>query len=529
MYVVTSSAKASLVLKNGTIITMSRHKPKAQAVAIVNEKIAKVGTNDEVSPLIGPQTHVINLNGKTVIPGLIDTHIHVADFGKILSWLDLRHAKSILEVKEQIGRFVKKMPKEKWVIGHGLGNINLKASILDEVAPENPIILYHQKGRTCIVNSKALKMAGITKDAPSPQGGEIEKDPITGEPTGVLHENATDLVWKIVPQPTEKELMEYVESAFKKIVEAGLTTIHWIVTSTSELGLIANLLKREQLPLRIRLVVPINMQNHPVIDAVKKRGHPYIRLLGFIIFVDGSLSAQTAALSQPYTNMPTAGNLLQTEEKIRKLMSEVLENELQPIIHAMGDRAIDLALSAIQKFLERIHHDKFRPIIEQPAVLNPELINRMKNLKVTASIQPLCIITEFEAWSAIQRLGQERARWLYPLKTLISTGVRVCGGSDCPMEPLNPFAQIKASVTRPYFKEEQVTIEEALRMYTTNAAYTSFEENLIGTIEEGKLADLTVISHNPYEINPDFLDKIDVEITIVGGNVVYQKNTSVFA
>jgi predicted amidohydrolase YtcJ len=153
----------------------------------------------------------------------------------------------------------------------------------------------------------------------------------------------------------------------------------------------------------------------------------------------------------------------------------------------------------------------------------------MKNFKVTASIQPLCIITEFEAWSAIQRLGQERARWLYPLKTLISTGVRVCGGSDCPMEPLNPFAQIKASVTRSYFKEEQVTIEEALRMYTTNAAYTSFEENLIGTIEEGKLADLTVISHNPYEINPDFLDKIDVEITIVGGNVVYQKNTGVFA
>jgi predicted amidohydrolase YtcJ len=164
VWVVAPSAKASLVLYNGTIITMSRHKPKVQAVAIVNKKIAKVGTNDEVSPLIGPQTQVINLNGKTVIPGLIDTHIHLADFGKILSWLDLRNAKSILEVKEQIGRFVKKMPKEKWVIGHGLGNINLKASILDEVAPENPIILYHQKGRTCIVNSKALKMAGITKD-----------------------------------------------------------------------------------------------------------------------------------------------------------------------------------------------------------------------------------------------------------------------------------------------------------------------------------------------------------------------------
>jgi len=529
VWVVTPPAKASLVLYNGTIITMSRQRPKAQAVAIVNEKIAKVGTNDEVSRLIGPQTQVVNLNGKTVIPGLIDTHIHVADFGKILSWLDLRHAKSILEVKKQISRFVKKTPKEKWVIGYGLGGINLKALILDEVAPENPIILYHQKGRMCVVNSKALKLAGITKDTPSPQGGEIEKDPITGEPTGVLHESATDLVWKIVPQPTEEELMEQVELAFKKIVEAGLTTVHWIVTSSSELDLVANLLERERLPLRIRLIVPISMQQHPVIGVVKKKNHPYIKLLGFMIFADGSLSAQTAALSKPYTNIPTAGNLLQTEEKMCKLISEVLEGGLQPIIHAMGDRAIDQALSAIQKFIEKIHCDKFRPIIEQPAILNLELINRMKNLKVIASIQPLCMITEFETWSAIQRLGQERARWLYPLKTLMSTGVLVSGGSDCPMEPLNPFSQIKASVTRPYFREEQVTIDEALRMYTTNAAYASFEEDLIGTIEEGKLADLTVISHNPYEINPDRLDKIDVEMTIVGGRIVYQREIGVFA
>ncbi|MEM2889257.1 MAG: amidohydrolase [Candidatus Bathyarchaeia archaeon] len=524
--------EADLVLANGQIITMNPSKPNAEAVAIKNGKIIGVGEWNEVVGYVGGSTKIIDLKGKTVIPGLIDAHIHVADFGRTLSWVELSDAKSIEEVKEKIRVYSKNVPKGKWIIGYGWNENNFKekrclnAKDLDKAAMDNPVVLYRQQGRVCAVNSKALELAGITKETSSPPNGEIEKDPQTGEPTGILRESATDLLWKIIPEPSVEENIDNVKLAFQKILEAGITSIHWIVLSPYEIQIIKNICVRNDLPLRIYLIIPANL-----LEAIgslcleKESAWEMFKVGGAIIFADGSLAARTAALSSPYKDCPTSkGKILYTQEKMNELVFKVHESNLQLVIHAMGDHAVAMALKAIDEALAKMPRKDCRHRIEQAAVLNEKLIRRMKKLKVAVSVQPYLIISEFSVWSAMDRLGIERARWLYPLKALFREGITVVGGSDCPMEPLNPLMHIKAAVARQFFPEQQITVDEALRMYTINAAYVSFEENLKGSIEKGKLADLTVLSHNPLEIPPNEIDSIRVEMTIVGGKIVYSSS-----
>jgi predicted amidohydrolase YtcJ len=204
------------------------------------------------------------------------------------------------------------------------------------------------------------------------------------------------------------------------------------------------------------------------------------------------------------------------------LVTKICKTNLQLMIHAMGDEALDMALTAIEKTLIKSSTGNWRPRIENASVLNKNLINRLKEQKVTVSVQPCAISSEFSVWSAVEHLGSSRARWLYPVKTLIGEGIRVCGGSDCPMESISPFSGIQAAVLRQPFPEERITVEEALRLYTVNAAYASFEEGVKGSIEEGKLADLTVISRDPRTTAPGKIKDVEVTMTIVGGKVAYK-------
>jgi predicted amidohydrolase YtcJ len=204
--------------------------------------------------------------------------------------------------------------------------------------------------------------------------------------------------------------------------------------------------------------------------------------------------------------------------------TKILKAGLQLVIHAVGDKALDAALTTIERMSKEAPRRDARNRIEQAAVLNKGLIERMKMQKAVVSVQPRVVASEFSVWSATEHLGAERARWLYPLKTLLKKGIRVVGGSDCPMEPLSPLLGIQAAVTREFFHEERITVDEALRMYTVDAAYSSGEENIKGTVETGKLADLTVLSHDPRKVPPNKIENIKVEMTIVGGKVVYSKH-----
>jgi predicted amidohydrolase YtcJ len=522
---------ADLALMSGKVLTMNSSQPYAEAIAIKNDKIVKVGTNEEVSRWIGKKTKIISLKERTVVPGFIDTHVHVADFGRFLTWIDLRGVKSIDEMQRRIRKRAQKTPKGKWIIGHGWDQNHFmekrfpNLSDLDEASPDKPVVLYHQFGRICVVNSKALELAGVTNETNAPSGGKIDKDAETGELSGILRDNATDLVWKIIPEPDEEKIMEAARLACEKIAEAGVTSVHWIVSSATEVSIIQRLRIENKLPLRVYIIIPLDrLGNLTDLGSFKIFGDNVVRIGGVEIFADDFLAARTAALQEPYSdNSETRGRLLYTPEEIKKLIDEVYKVHLQPMIHAMGDQAVDVALTAIEITSMEAPGKDHRHRIDQASVLNEELILRMKKQRVMVSVQPRSIISEFSVWSAADHLGSKRVRWLYPLKTLMKEGIMVSGGSDCPMEPISPFSGIQAAVTRNFFPEERITVDEALRMYTVNAAYSSFEENVKGSIEEGKLADLTVISRDPLTVPPSQIEDIEVEMTIVGGRVVYTK------
>jgi len=520
--------RADMVLTNGEIVTMNPSQPHAEAVAIKDGKIVQVGTNDEVNKWIGKATEVIDLKGKTVVPGFIDTHIHVADFGKVLAWLDLSNVRSIRELQTVLKARVQRTPSGKWIIGRGWDQNRFSEMRLptrrdlDTFSADNPVILYHECGQICVVNSKALELAGLTKQT-TVADGVTDKNAETGELTGVLRDAATSLVWKFVPEMTEDELLEAVSLACEKIVEAGVTSACWIVLSPMELSVIEKLRVQNRLPLRIYVVVPAELLDSILSPGLHTRSaDDSLRIGGVVIFADGYLAARTAALFQSYSDCPElSGKLLYTQEEMNELAAKVCKANLQLVIHAVGDKAVDAALTTVEGILKEAGGKDLRNRIEQAAVLNEELLQRMKTCRVLVSVQPCVVDSEFRVWSAAERLGPERVQWLFPIRKLISAGVKVSGGSDCPMEPLNPLLGIKAAVTREFSPDERVTVAEALRLYTIDAAYALFEEKIKGSIEKGKLADLTILSRDPWMVEPKEIGDIKVEMTIVGGRVVH--------
>jgi hypothetical protein len=518
--------RADLILMGGNVLTVNPSQLHAEAIAIRKDRIVKVGANEEIAQLIEKSTKVIRLNGKTVVPGFIDTHIHVADFGKCLLWLDLTSAESIKELQSLLREKAKQTPAGKWIIGRGWNQNRFKEkrllnlSDLNEVAPDNPVILYHESAMMCAVNSKALALAGVTGQTGVSAGGTIDKNQQTGEPTGILRGNATSIVWRVVPEPTVDELSEATAFACQKIAQAGITSVHWIVLSENELPIIQRLHSHGNLPIRVNVILPGALQKET--GGFQSTDALMLRIGAAVIATDGYLDSKTAALSQPYSDdRNNNGKMLLSEQELSVSVAQVLAVGLQPVIHAMGDKAINMALKVIEQ-TALAKGVRFR--IEQAAVLNEELVKRLKAQKVVVSVQPKVISTEFAVWSAAERLGVERARWLHPLKTLIKEGVKVAGGSDCPMEPLSPLLGIQAAVTREFFPKEQITVDEALKMYTVDAAYASFEEDIKGSIEKGKLADLAVISRDPRAVPPNEIGSIKVEMTIVGGSVIHPKH-----
>jgi predicted amidohydrolase YtcJ len=386
---------------------------------------------------------------------------------------------------------------------------------LDSVAPDNPVVIYCQSGQVCVVNSKALKAARIGLQ----NNAGIERD-ASGEPTGILRDQATNLVWGVIPEPTQQELYNATELALEKIVQAGITSIHWIVLSETELSIIQKLIKTDSLPLRVYLIVPTNLLDLSL-QTLKPFENSRFKLGGAMIFVDGYLASRTAALCEPYNDVPTEqGKLLCRQKKGVALADKIQNAGLQLIIHAVGDKAIQEALNIIQHSMKKTGVP--RPRIEQAAVLNTQLLCRIKKLDVSVSIQPCVVASEFSVWSATEHLGEKRVDWLFPVKELLSSGVLVSAGSDCPMEPLNPLRGIEAAVKRE--GKQKVSVLEGLQMYTVFAAQASLEFADKGSIGQGKLADLIVLSNNPTSVAVKGANDISVCLTIFGGAVYCLKS-----
>ena len=512
---------ADMILMDADIITMNERQPRVQAVAVKNGKIIDVGSNNKIRRLISNDTRTIGLHGKTVLPGLIDAHAHMMALGHPFPWLELRGVSSIKEIQRKLKTKTQETEKGKWILGRGWDQDCLRERRyptrwdLDKVSLDNPVLLNRVCGHIGVANSRALKIANIYKETAASWGEMVDKDPTTGEPTGILRENAMDMVWNL-PEPSEEDLLKACGVACVEAVKAGLTSVHWFAYKPNEIRALLRLRKRNQLPLRVYLVIPMEY-----LETIKNErfSESFLKLNCVKIFTDGSLGARTAALQEPYADDPTTkGVLSHSLDELKTMIKSVDDTGFQVAVHAIGDAAIKETLKAFNQALGKAAIKERRHRIEHVSVLNPHLIEQIKALGLLACIQPHFVISDF--WVP-NRLGQKRARWTYPFKSLIKNGILVAASSDAPAEPINPFLGIWAAVTRKSFPEERISVEEALEAYTANAAYLSFEENVKGSIEVGKFADFTVLSHDPLKIKPEKIRDIKVVMTIVDGKIVY--------
>ncbi len=520
---------ATLVILNANVARLNSKQPKAEALAVQNEKIIAVGSDDEVRKYVSRETKVINAKNGMVVPGFVDCHVHMTGFGWSLRSLNLRDVKSIGELQCRLREYAARN-KSKWILGGRWDQEKFAERRypnrwdLDKAVADKPVFLLRVCGHAGVVNSRALQLANITRETMI-NGGKIDLDETSGEPNGILRENALELVWKAIPKPTLEDLENACILACRKAVEAGLTGVHWILNSVDEIYVLRKLCAEGKLPLRVYMGIPVELLDN-VFDLGLLTGFQNDMLkIGFIkILADGSLGSCTAALKKPYSDKPeTSGMMLYTQKRLSELVLKVHRAGLQLAVHAIGDRAVESVLKTFENALQVFPRKDHRHRIEHCSVLNPRLIRKMKRLGLIVSVQPHFVVSDF--W-VVDRVGKDRARWVYPFRTLMREGLVVASGSDCPVEPISPLLGIWAAVARKSYPEESLTLEEALKTYTLNAAYASFDENKKGLIEVGRFADLTVLSEDLSRISPEKIKDVKIEMVIVNGKIVYNRQES---
>lgn len=519
-------AKASLAIVNAHVVTLNPSMPYARAVAVQGNEIVAVGSNEEIRRFVGRKTRIVDAENGTLVPGLADCHVHMTGFGFLLQALDLGNIGSIKEMQQKLRQYSRENPGESWIKGGRWDQERFAEKRLptrwdlDEAIRDRPVLLNRVCGHIAVANSKALQLAGLTK-VTFVKGGKVDMDGKTGEPTGILRENALGIVSRLVPKPGLKQLEEACMLATEKAVEAGLTCVHWMVESAEEIRVLCKLDSEGKLLLRVRLGVSVELLDKLGDSSLLKEAGEGMVEMGFVkILADGSLGAHTAALNGHYSDKHgTRGMLLYSQRTLENLVLEAHKAGFQLAIHAIGDRAIGAVLKVYEKALKTFPRADHRHRIEHCSVLNASLIKRMKRLGVIASVQPHFVVSDF--W-VVSRVGKKRAQWVYPFKTLLRKGLVVVSGSDCPVENISPLLGIWAAATQNKPKE-RMTAEEVLTSYTVNAAYASFDEDKRGSIEAGKLADLTLLSESLHGVCSNQGKKAMVKITIVDGKPVYAR------
>jgi hypothetical protein len=529
-----------MAIIGGTLID-GTGKPSVKncVIAIRGSRIIDVGTEGEVDVL--PGSEIIDAKGMTVLPGFIDSHTHFILMGvRTLTTLDLSRTKSIAEVVEHVRERTPHVPKGAWLEGHGWDESGWEEKRyptkrdLDPVSPRTPVVLTPYYGHLVSVNSVALELANISKETPDPPGGQIVKDPETGEPTGVLRDEAINLIDDVRPPISKEASLQGLRKACEIALSWGCTSIH-------ELGADAVAMRTYQTArgegsLRVRAyVMPTARFTEEMLDslgAVGIRtgfGDEFLRIGSAKIYIDGSMGARTAVFSEPYDDDPsTKGIFTISPDELRNRVSKAHRNGMQVAIHAIGDAGIEEALDAIEAALEEHPREDHRHRIEHCEILRDEQIQRIRRLGVVPSMQPN-FAGEWGGPGGMyeQRLGPERFKRNNPYRRLLDAGVRVAFGSDCgycPPWPFNPVYGLWAAVRHP-IEESRITIEEAVRCYTLEAAYASFEEEIKGSIEPGKLADIAILSEDLTAIDADEIKDVTVCLTMVGGTIAWRASS----
>lgn len=530
-----------LALINGKVVTINAKNELAEAVAVKDGKITAVGKTAEIKGLTGSGTAVIDLQGKTVTPGFIESHCHPSLAGPALVFeVDVRTAGTIDEIINMLRQKAKELPAGKWLKGVGYNDRNLKEQRhptkwdLDKATTSHPVYLERTDAHLAAVNSAALRLAKLTKDTPDPEGGRFGRDPETGELTGLLLEKGQIPAKKLIPPYTIPELKEGLVAAFKRLANWGITSVSDADVKHDDLVAYQELLAENRLPLRVSMMIEgmglVSSGYLAELAAVGIKagfGNERLRILGTKFFCDGSMSGWTAALYEPYANAPTEyGIIVIPPEELTRGIVEAHQAGLRPIIHAIGDRAIDIALDAIEKALAERPVSDHRLRIEHCSLPTAKAIDRIKRLGVIPS-SSVGFIPELGS-AHLLGLGQARMKYYFPHRTYLEKGIISVGNSDWYVTSANIAKQIYGLVTRKTFTgeivglEQAISVMDALRLYTINAAYASFEEKIKGSIEPGKLADLTVLDRDILSVPAEEIKDIKVETTIVGGEIIYQ-------
>ncbi len=546
-----SAEPADLVLRGGTVVTMDNGRPQAEAIAIKHDRILAVGSAAELQSMIGPETKVIELRGRMAMPGFIEGHGHFLSLGDSLRKLDLTQARSWEDVVDLVAAEAKNTPPGQWIVGRGWhqGKWNKPPQpnvqgypvhdALSRVTPVHPVLLTHGTGHMTFANAKAMELAGVSEKTAEIAGGEILRD-ATGRPTGAFRENASRPIHQAharslagrTAEQRRTETIEMVRLAAEECVKHGVTSFQDAGTGTSDVDVLRSLAEEGKLPLRLWIMLNDSndelarkLAEYRVVGAADN----HITVRGIKRLIDGAIGTHGAWLLSPYDDLPmSTGNNTLPIASLERTAELTVQHQYQLCVHAIGDRANREVLDLYERTFAKhtMNGADLRWRIEHAQHIDPADIPRFKQLGVIASMQANHATSDGPF--VVARLGQRRAKLgSYAWRSLLDAGAVVINGTDVPVEPVAPLGSFYASVTRKmangeaFFPEQCMTREEALASYMRAAAFAAFEEQEKGTLEPGKLADIVVLSHDLRTVAAEEIPRVRVEMTIVGGKVVY--------
>jgi len=539
-----------LIFYNGHVWTGDNKQTLAQAAAVKNDKIFTVGSNEEILSLKENSSEVVDLKGRSLLPGFNDSHMHLIGHALTRAKVDLRQCASLDEVVSTIRAFIDErgVAKGEWVYGWGWDQGQFREERmpcredLDRASTEHCIAITRTCCHILSANSMALQKAGIDREAPVLSGGKVAVDD-KGVPTGVLEENAMQLVNGMQPSLDEDALKKIIAGAVEDFLAAGLTSVQTddLAHLGSDLFPVLCKAYREletegKLPLRVNLqcLLPTEEELKWFLDCGYRTGQGgvYFKIGPLKLLTDGSLGARTALLSEPYSDMPeNRGVAVLTSEKLEKLVNLAAKHRMQVAAHAIGDAAVEMVLDAYKKAAALYPRSDARYRVIHASLVRPEQIDRFVEQAVIADVQPAFATSDYMLIE--QHFDAKFAGWAYRFKGFIDRGIKTAGGSDCPVENYFPLEGIHAAVTRQdksgnppggWIPEQCLTLDEALSLYTTGSAYSSFEEEIKGSITPGKLADLVVLSEDITKVDPGKIKALKADMTVVGGKIVYSRS-----
>ena len=537
-------APADLVLTGGTIYTVDAARSWAQALAIRGGRIVYVGDDDDAAAFVGPATRVVPLGGRYAMPGFHDSHLHPLTGGMRLLRCELSGATTPEEALERVRAYAAAHPERAWIIGRDwelplFPGGNPRKEPLDAIVPDRPVYLSSADGHSAWLNSKALALAGITAATPDPPAGRIERDPVTGEPSGTLRENAKAAAEALLPETTQAERAAGLARTVELAHRAGLVGLFDATVDPIELEVYRDRDRAGMLDLHLGIAMyvdpekPLAPQLAEILALRARDWGPHVHLRSAKLYADGVIESGTAALLAPYLDRPgNSGSLEWDPAKLDEAVIALDRAGLQIHVHAIGDRAIRVTLDAVEAARRANGERDRRPTLAHIELWDPADIARFRRLGAIASFQPLW------AWAdpyirdlTLPQLGPERSRWLYPIASVAATGAVLAGGSDWSVSSMVPLEGIEVAVTRrgpdegpgpAWIGEERASLAAMLAAYTIGSAYAAYNEHLTGSLEVGKSADLIVLDHDLFAIAPDRISETTVLLTLFEGREVWR-------